>query len=104
LVLRASTAQFRTGWFVESVISASLIVLIIRSRRPFFKSRPGKYLFAATLIIVALALVFPFIPLGGLFGFRPLPGSFLVMMGIIVIFYMICAELVKRSFFRRVSF
>ena len=41
LVLHATQAQFRTGWFVESVISASLIVLVIRTRRPFFRSRPA---------------------------------------------------------------
>ena len=45
--------QFRTGWFLESVISASLIVLVIRSRKPFFKSRPSKYLFMATLLVLS---------------------------------------------------
>ena len=43
-ILHATQDQFRTGWFLESVISASLIVLVIRSRKPFFKSRPAKYL------------------------------------------------------------
>ena len=52
-VLHATVDQFRTGWFMESVVSASLIVLVIRSRRPFFKSKPGKYLLLATLLIVA---------------------------------------------------
>ena len=42
LILQATQDQFRTGWFLESVISASLIVLVIRSRNPFFKSRPAK--------------------------------------------------------------
>ncbi len=52
-VFRATTVQFRTGWFVESVVSASLIVLVVRTRRPFFRSRPGKPLVAATLAIGA---------------------------------------------------
>jgi len=43
-ILHAPQDQFRTGWFIKSVISASLIVLVIRSRKPFFKSKPGKYL------------------------------------------------------------
>jgi len=43
-LLNATQDQFRTGWFLESVISASLIVLVIRTRKPFFKSLPGKYL------------------------------------------------------------
>src|SRR6266705_1338511 len=51
-ILHATQVQFRTGWFLESVISASLIVLVIRSRKPFFKSRPSKYLSVATLSTV----------------------------------------------------
>src|SRR3984893_7521210 len=52
-LLHATPAQFRTGWFMESVVSASLIVLVVRTRKPFFKSRPGKYLLLATLVVVA---------------------------------------------------
>ena len=63
-ILHATTDQFRTGWFLESVISASLIVLVVRSRRPFFKSSPGKYLLMATLLIVGVTLIFPYTPLG----------------------------------------
>src|SRR5208282_3251868 len=47
IMLHVTQDQFRTGWFLESVISASLIVLVIRSRKPFFRSRPGKYLLLA---------------------------------------------------------
>ena len=48
LLLPGMIEQFMTGWFIESVISASMIVMVIRSRKPFFKSRPGKYLLIAT--------------------------------------------------------
>jgi Mg2+-importing ATPase len=52
LVVRDATPeQLRTGWFVESVASAALIVLVIRSGKPFFRSRPGRYLLLATLIV-----------------------------------------------------
>jgi len=102
-ILRATQAQFQTGWFMESVVSASLIVLVIRSRRPFFKSRPGKYLVIATIIIVAATLVLPFTPLGHIFGFALLPISFLLMMGLIVMLYIFMAEVVKRIFYRKVD-
>jgi len=104
LVLHAPTDLFRTGWFVESVISASLIVLVIRSRGPFFKSMPGRYLLISTLIIVGVTLVFPFTPLAGLFGFRPLPILFLFVLGGIVVIYILAAEMVKRLFYKRVKF
>src|SRR5882724_212847 len=63
LVFHATQDQFRTGWFLESVCSASLIVLVIRSQKPFFRSKPSKYLSVATLSTVALTLILPFTPL-----------------------------------------
>ncbi|MCY7282367.1 MAG: magnesium-translocating P-type ATPase, partial [Cyanobacteria bacterium CAN_BIN43] len=60
LLLHASPAQFRTGWFMESVISASLIVLVVRTRQSILKSKPGKYLLAATLAIVGVTLLLPY--------------------------------------------
>jgi len=104
LILHATQDQFRTGWFLESVISASLIVLVIRSRKPFFKSRPGKYLLMATLLIVVMTLILPFTPLGGIFGFRPLPISFLLLIAIVVVCYIISAELMKTVFYEKVKF
>ena len=104
LILQATQEQFRTGWFLESVISASLIVLVIRTRNPFFKSRPGKYLLMATLLIAIVTLILPFTPLGGIFGFSWLPVSFLVLIGIIILFYIITAEVVKTVFYKKVKF
>jgi Mg2+-importing ATPase len=103
LVLHASPDQFRTGWFMESVISASIIVLVIRSRRPFFKSRPGKYLLVATMAVVMAALIFPFTPLAKIFGFVPLPMSFLMILGIIIVLYILTAELTKKIFYKKIS-
>ncbi len=103
-ILHANVAQFRTGWFLESVISASMIVLVIRSRRPFFRSRPSRQLLAATLLIVALTLIVPYTPLAAIFGFQPLNVLFLSLMGIIVILYIAAAEMAKKFFYERVNF
>ena len=101
-IMRAEPALFRTGWFVESVLSASLVVLVIRTRRPFFKSKPGRYLFVATLLTVLAALALPFTGLGArLFGFTPLPLEFLLLMAAIVIVYIFSAELAKKLFYKR---
>jgi Mg2+-importing ATPase len=104
LVLHATEGQFRTAWFLESVVSASLIVLVIRSRKPFFRSRPGKYLLIATLSIVAITLILPFTLLGNVFGFRPLRFSTYLFLLLIVIVYVITAEIAKRIFYRKVKF
>jgi Mg2+-importing ATPase len=103
-ILHASPAQFRTGWFMESVISASIIVLVIRSRRPFFKSRPGEYLLIATIAIVIATLIFPFTPVGKIFDFVQLPMSFLMILGIIMALYILTAELAKNIFYKKVNY
>ena len=104
MILHATTKQFRTGWFVESVISASVIVLVIRTRRAFFRSKPGKYLLIVTLLVVVVTILLPFIPLGELLGFQPLPMMILLVIGVIVALYVIGAEITKRFFYKRVNF
>jgi len=102
LILRADPAQFRAGWFVESVVSACLIALVLRSRKPFPRSRPGRQLLAASLLIAAAAVLIPFTPLGSLFGFGRLPISFLAALAAIVAACLAAMELAKRAFFRRI--
>ncbi|MGA2315288.1 MAG: cation transporting ATPase C-terminal domain-containing protein [Thermodesulfobacteriota bacterium] len=101
LILHAQPDSFRTGWFLESVISASVIVLVIRTRRPFFQSRSGKYLLTATLLMVGVTLAFPFSPLRGLFEFRPLPIPFFIALGVIMVLYIVAAEMAKKMFYKR---
>jgi Mg2+-importing ATPase len=101
LVLKASVSLFRTGWFVESVVSASLIVLVIRTRRRFFKSRPGRHLLIATVTIVAAALVLPYTPLSGVLGFTSMSLPMLAMLAVIVALYVVAAETAKRVFYQR---
>jgi Mg2+-importing ATPase len=102
-VLRATPEMFRTGWFMESVISASLIVLVIRTRQPFFRSLPGCLLFIATLMVAAATLILPYTPLGALFEFIPIPMEFIALMGAIVSLYVLSAEIAKRLFYARLS-
>jgi Mg2+-importing ATPase len=103
LVFHANQGQFRTGWFVESVCSASLVVLVIRSRKSFLRSRPSKYLLIATLLTVVLSVILPFTLLGSILGFSPLPASFLLLLATIVTAYIISSEMVKTAFYKRVK-
>ena len=100
-VLGATPAQFRTGWFVESVVSASLIVLVVRTRRPAFRSRPSRPLLVATLLIVGLTVSIPYTPLAPSLGFEPLPAGFLLALALIVVLYLAAAEASKFVFYRR---
>jgi Mg2+-importing ATPase len=103
VILHASESQFRTGWFMESVISASLVVLVIRSRKTILHSRPGKSLLIATLSVVAATFILPFTPLAQILGFSKLPISFIFAIIGIVAIYIIAAEIAKKVFYRLVQ-
>jgi Mg2+-importing ATPase len=102
-ILHATTDQFRTGWFLESVISASMIVMVIRTRKPFIASKPGKYLVMATMIVMAVTLILPYTAISSLFDFTFLPLSFLLWLGIILVLYILVAEIAKKVFYSKVS-
>ena len=99
-MLHANPAQFRTGWFVESVVSAAVIVLVIRTRRPFFRSRPSKALLTTTLVVVVGVLLLPYLPLGRMFGLVPLTPLFMATLAAIMLFYVATTEVAKTFFYR----
>jgi Mg2+-importing ATPase len=100
LIIHANEKTFQTSWFTESVISAILIVLIVRTRLPFFKSLPGKYLAIATIIILVVILTLPLTPIAAWFGFVQLSFTFYGWMLLIIFCYMFSAELAKYWFYR----
>jgi Mg2+-importing ATPase len=100
LVLHASPTEFRAGWFVESVISAALVVLVIRTRKPFFRSKPGVALRWATVMVVGLTLLLPYTPVASVLGFAPLPLPFLLLMVLNVALYIGSVEVAKQIFYR----
>lgn len=102
-VLHVKEQTFQTGWFTESVISAALIVLVIRTRSPFMKSLPGKYLSLATLSIVLFVSLLPYTPLAQWFGFFRLPAFFFLYVLPVIVAYVACAELTKHWFYRKMS-
>lgn len=95
--------QFRTGWFIESVFSASFIVLAIRTSKPLIKSRPGKYLFLTTIAIMCMVFVIPYTVIGKEFGFEQIPVAILVIIPLIVGAYITSVEIAKRMFYRKVT-
>lgn len=99
-LLRASEIEFRSAWFVESVISASCAVLVIRTRRPIFVSRPSRPLALATLGVAVVAIGLTWSPLAGALGFAPLSGAYVTAVSLIVVAYLASAELTKRLFYR----
>ncbi|QCC85871.1 hypothetical protein DDIC_08295 [Desulfovibrio desulfuricans] len=102
-MFHAKEHEFHTGWFIESVVFATLIVLIVRSQTPFFKNKPSPCLATASVLVAALVIIIPSAPLAGLFGFTPVPLlSYGVILSIFAL-YIISAELMKRWFYRELS-
>jgi len=97
----AGPKLFRTGWFVESLATQSLVVFAIRTRRvPFLRSRPSTPLLISTLSVVVVGAVLPFTTFARPLGFTPLPAGFLaVIVGLIVV-YLILVDIVKLFFYR----
>jgi Mg2+-importing ATPase len=101
LWLSAAGAElFRTGWFLESLLSELLVALIVRTRGRFYRSRPGSVLLWSTLAVAAVALLIPWLPLAGWLGFVALPPYLLLAIIGIVLLYTAAAELTKGRFYR----
>jgi Mg2+-importing ATPase len=97
----AGPALFRSGWFVESLATQTLVIFAIRTRRiPFFRSRPSVPLLLAALAVVTVGAALPATPLGRVLGFQPLPGPFFLALALMVIAYLALIELGKYWFYR----
>lgn len=92
----ASVQTLRTGWFMESLLSQILILQVLRTRHIFFKSRPSKYLLSASLFTFAACLIIPYLPIANELELFPLPANILAGIVIVVLVYMVFAEITKR--------
>lgn len=100
-VFHASPEEFRTGWFIESLLTELVIALVVRTRRLFFRSRPGTLLLVSTLICIGITLVLPYIPISYLFGFIPIPAPLMLAVIGLTALYVVVAEIAKKYFYAR---
>ena len=98
---RAGEELFHTGWFVESLATQTLVLLVIRTRKSPLRSRPSVALLATVLAIVALAAILPFTPVAAPLGFTPLPASYLAFVALATVTYLVLVEIVKRAVMKR---
>jgi Mg2+-importing ATPase len=101
--LQATPEQFRTGWFVESLMTELVVMLVVRTRRPFLKSKPGRSLWVSTLIVALIAVLIPYLPFSGLLGFTPLSPFAMTVLMLITALYVVTNEVAKRFFYARVA-
>ena len=96
---QAAPEEFRTGWFIESLLTELVIALVVRTRRPFYRSRPGNLLLISTVIVVIIALILPYLPFSPIFGFVPLPTTLLLSMIGLTLAYVFVVEAAKKKFY-----
>ena len=93
---------FHTGWFVESILTQTLIVHIIRTNRiPFFQSIASPFLLLTTILVMIAGGVLPYLPIGSYFGFVPLPASFWIWIAGFLLCYSLLTHSVKVWFHRK---
>ncbi len=100
-LMKANQQTFQTGWFIESILSAGVVVFAVRTRLPFIHSRPSRAMLAVTLGVMLITLILPYSPLAGLLGFTPLALPYLLVIFGIVALYFLSAEMIKRWFYRK---
>jgi Mg2+-importing ATPase len=92
---------FHTGWFVESLVTQTMVVFVIRTAGNPFKSRPSRPLLIGVLSIVAIAIILPYTSVGDILRFTPLPAALLGMIALLVATYLILVQWIKVWFYRR---
>jgi P-type Mg2+ transporter len=95
-IFLAAPPLFRTAWFVESLLTELVIALVVRTRRPFFRSRPGTLLLVSTAVLIVLI---PYLPFVSAIGFVPLPPALVSALCAITALYVLATEGAKRWFF-----
>lgn len=99
LFIAVPVETFRTAWFVESVLTEIFVLLVIRSARPFYRSKPSKPLLLTSAAVGLFSVWLPYSPLAGILGLVPLPAELLAALFAISTLLLIASELGKRFFF-----
>jgi Mg2+-importing ATPase len=92
----AHASLFQTGWFVESLLTQTLIIHVIRTNKiPFIQSRASWPLILASATIMAIGAYLPFSPLASFLGFTPLPGLFWPLLFLTLLCYIVLTQVIK---------
>ena len=97
--LRDAPELFRTAWFIESLMTEVFVTLVVRTRKPFFRSKPSRYLLISTVAVAVAAVIIPYLPFSGLLSFVPLPLWLMAALLGITLIYVIAVEATKRFFY-----
>jgi len=96
----ANQAFFQSGWFLESLVTQTLVIYVVRSVGNPFQSRPSRPLLITTLLVVAVGALLPVSRLAGALGFVPLTGMFYLFVAVATLLYLLSVQLAKGRLWR----
>ena len=97
----AEAQEFRSTWFVASILTEVGVLFILRTRGPFYRSRPGRGVVVSSIVVALVTIALPYSPLAGELELIPVPAELLGLVLLITVGYLAATELVKRIFWRR---
>lgn len=103
-IFKANEEFFQTGWMLESVISAMLVMLIVRTARPVLKSKPSKKLLGSIIFVAGLLILIIYSPINSYLGLIPLSVKAILSLLAVSLIYSVTAEILKKSFYKHNSF
>jgi len=98
LGFNASATLFRSGWFIESTVTELAVMLVLRTNRPFYRSRPGRALLSSSIAIAAVTIALPYSPLAGPLGLTAVPAQIVAVLVGLTALYVIANEGAKRRY------
>ncbi|MCA0217569.1 MAG: magnesium-translocating P-type ATPase [Actinobacteria bacterium] len=100
LVFHAEAPEFRSAWFLGSILTEVGVLFVLRTRAPFFLSRPSRWVILTSIIVVIVAIGVPYSPVAPLLELVPIPPALLGLIVLITLAYIASTELAKRFFWR----
>jgi len=100
LWFKSGEELFHSGWFVLSILTELMLLLVMRTQKPFFKSKPAPALLISTIGVAALTLLLPYLPVANILSISPIPPLILLALIGVAILYIITTEIAKHFFFR----
>jgi P-type Mg2+ transporter len=97
---KAQEELFQSGWFILSILTELLVLLVMRTQKPFFKSKPAPILLFSTIGVGIITLLLPYLHLQKLLNIEPVPLWILVSLLGIAALYIVTTEIAKHFFYR----
>ncbi|TAL44905.1 MAG: magnesium-translocating P-type ATPase, partial [Salinibacterium sp.] len=103
LGFHAHAVEFRSAWFLGSVLTEVCVLFVLRTRGRFYRSKPSRWVVLSSLAIIPITIAIPFSPFGPALGLIPIPIDLLGLIVLITFGYVIATEIAKRFFWHRAA-